>query len=258
MLAANQFVARTLAAARAPLLWRVHEPPTGSKAEELRVFLKKLGIVWSVGDPPDNADYQRLLHAIQRRPEQRYLMYKVLRSLQKARYEARQQGHFGLAFSHYTHFTSPIRRYPDLYIHRLVRRTLRGAAQLATDPARHGPALHALGVHTSAREMAAAEAERASLKLKVCEFLAGRLGDVESGFVSSVTEHGLYVDVPAWRAEGLVHSSLFSDDDYRADPHGTRLTGQRTRRTYRFGQELRVQLVRSDPDRRQIDLALAG
>jgi ribonuclease R len=258
MLAANQFVARTLSAARQPLLWRVHEVPTEAKAEELRQFLKKLGIPWSVGEPPEQVDYQRLLHAIERRPERRYLMYKVLRSLQKARYEARHQGHFGLAFTHYTHFTSPIRRYPDLYIHRLVRRMLRGPAALEHDPARHGPHLEALGVHTSARELTAAEAERASLKLKVCEWLAAHLGDVADGFVSSIAEHGLYVDVPAWRAEGLVHSTQLTDDDYRTDPHRTRLTGQRTRRSFRFGQPLRVQLVRADPDRRQIDFVVAS
>jgi ribonuclease R len=257
MLAANQFVARALAAGRQPLLWRVHETPAGAKADELRLFMKKLGIGWSCGDPPDNADYQRLLHAIERRPERRYLMYKVLRSLQKARYDARQQAHFGLSFSHYTHFTSPIRRYPDLYNHRLVRRLLRGRAALDPDPARHGPELDSLGAHTSARELLAAEAERASLKLKVCEFLVSQVGDIADGFVSSIADHGLYVDVPAWRTEGLVHASQLTDDDYRPDLHHTRLVGSRTRRTFQFGQPLRVQLVRADPDRRQIDLVLA-
>ena len=257
MLAANRVVARSLAGAHLPLLWRGHEPPDGAKADELRLFLKKLGIVWTPGDPPDNADYQRLLHAIERRPERKYLMYRVLRSLQKAQYDARQKAHFGLGFSHYTHFTSPIRRYPDLYNHRLVRRLLGRTPAGASDGARFDTALQELAAHTSRREMLAAEVERASLKLKVCELLAERVGETAAGVVSSVTDHGLYVDVPEWSAEGLVHIAQLRDDDYRPDPYRTRLVGQRTRRSYRFGQAVRVQLVRADPDRRQIDLGLA-
>jgi ribonuclease R len=256
MLAANQAVARTLFAARQPLLWRVHEPPDGAKAEELRRFLKKLGLVWTPADPPDNADYQRLLRAIDRRPERKYLMYRVLRSLQKAQYAARHRGHFGLAFHHYTHFTSPIRRYPDLYVHRLVHRLLGVGVRADADPARFDAALNSLGIRTSASEVTASEAERASLKLKVCEFLTERVGEVEVGFVSSVTDHGLYVDVPAWRAEGLVHVSQMTDDHYEPDLHHTQLVGARTRRAYKFGQALRVRLARVDPDRRQIDLAI--
>jgi ribonuclease R len=253
MLAANRVVARSLAEARRALLWRVHEPPDVQKAEELRLFLKKLGLVWMFGDPPSHADYQRLLRAIARRPEHKYLMYKVLRSLKKAQYDAKHQGHFGLAFSHYTHFTSPIRRYPDLYVHRLVRQLLGGAVS-EIDPERSGGALVELARHTSEREVAAADAERASFKLKVCELLVDRLGESTTGFVSSIADHGFYVDLPEWRAEGLVHQSQLVDDDYQPDLHHTLLRGTRTRRTFHFGQEVRVRLVRVDPDRRQIDL----
>jgi ribonuclease R len=258
MLAANQAVARALAAGRQPLLWRVHETPDGGRADELRLFLKKLGIVWSCGDPPDNADYQRLLRAIERRPEKKYLMYKVLRSLKKAQYDARQQGHFGLAFQQYTHFTSPIRRYPDLYNHRLVRRLLGRPPRTDADPARFGGALRDLGLHTSEREVAAAEAERASFKLKVCELLQDRLGDTTTGYVSSVSDHGLWVDLPEWHAEGRVHVGQMTDDHWQADLHHTRLVGARSRRSIRFGQAVHVQLVRVDPDRRQIDLVLVA
>jgi ribonuclease R len=123
---------------------------------------------------------------------------------------------------------------------------------------RSGEALHELGSYTSRRELLAAEVERASFKLKVCELLSGRIGEIADGFVSSVTDHGLYVDVPAWSAEGLVHVGQMTDDDYRPDLHRTQLVGERTRRSFRFGQALRVQLVRADPDRRQIDLVIAG
>ena len=256
MLVANQAVARTLAEAHQPLLWRVHETPDGRAAEELRLFLKKLGIEWSYTDPPTNQDFQRVLRAIVRRPESKYLMFRVLRSLKKARYDARRKAHFGLAFSQYTHFTSPIRRYPDLYNHRLVRHLLRRGDRALDDPGRRGGALAELGAHTSEREMAAADAERASLKLKVCELLVDRVGEIAPGYISAITDHGLYVDVPAWHAEGLVHVSSLNDDDWVLDPQRTQVRSTRSRRTVRFGQEVRVELRRVDPDRRQIDLAL--
>lgn len=257
MLAANQCVAATLAAARAPLLWRVHETPDSAKAEELRRFLKKLGIVWGPSDPPTQRDYQNLLRAIDRRPERKYLMFRVLRSLKKAQYDARHLGHFGLAFKDYTHFTSPIRRYPDLYIHRLVRRTLGGGASGDAEPARTGGALKELGLHTSAREVAAAEAERASLRLHVCEMLQDKVGEITTGVISAIADHGLYVDLTEWNTDGLVHMSRMTDDDYAPDLHHTAMTGARSRRTWRFGQAVRVLLLRADPDRRQIDLMLA-
>ena len=250
MLAANVTVARALAKSRLPLLWRAHPEPEFQASEELRLFLRKLGMHWTPAEPPTHRDYQNVIGAIARRPERRYLMYKVLRSLQKARYEARHGGHFGLAFSHYTHFTSPIRRYPDLYNHRLVR----GQILESETFQRRGTDLRQLAVHTSACEVRAADAERASLKLKLCELLQDRIGAQTTGFVSSISEYGLYVDLPEWSAEGLLQ---LRDDDYTPDLQRTRLTGARSGRTFRFGQQLRVALVRVDPDRRQIDLGLA-
>jgi ribonuclease R len=257
MLIANQVVARSLAEASLPLLWRIHPEPEFQGTEELRRFLKKLGVHWTPEHPASNRDYQVLLRAIDRRPERRYLMYKVLRSLQKARYERRAHGHFGLAFAQYTHFTSPIRRYPDLYNHRLVRTMLLPDARDEARAIRRAQALSQLGRHTSDRELRAADAERASLKLKLCEFLESRVGETTTGFISSITEFGLYVDMPEWKAEGLVHASRMDDDDYAPDPQRTRLRGAVSGRTFRFGQQVSVRLVRVDPDRRQIDLCLA-
>jgi ribonuclease R len=257
MLAANQAVARSLAAANLPLLWRVHGEPDYQSCEELRLFLKKLGIVWVPENPVTNRDYQVLLRSIDRRPERRYLMFKVLRSLQKARYAGRHHGHFGLAFSQYTHFTSPIRRYPDLYNHRLVRHLIAPDPRAAGDALRTGEALAYLGEHTSEREIRAADAERAALKLKMCEYLQSRLGETTRGYVSSITDYGFYADLPEWNAEGLVHTRDLQDDDYAPDPLRTLLRGSLSGRTFRFGQQVDVRLVRVDPDRRQIDLCLA-
>ncbi|MFQ5601056.1 MAG: S1 RNA-binding domain-containing protein [Candidatus Krumholzibacteriia bacterium] len=122
---------------------------------------------------------------------------------------------------------------------------------------RRGVALTSLADHTSEREIAAADAERASLKLKVCEYLAPRVGEATTGFVSSITEYGFYVDLPEWNAEGMVHARELHDDDYAPDLHRTVLRGNVSRRTFRFGQQVSVRLVRVDPDRRQIDLCLA-
>jgi ribonuclease R len=257
MLAANQVVAGSLAEAGLPLLWRVHGDPDFQSSEELRLFLKKLGIVWAPENPATHHDYQVLLRAIERRPERRYLMYKVLRSLQKARYDARPQRHFGLAIHKYTHFTSPIRRYPDLHNHRLVKTLLAPDPRRDGPALRHGSALADLGRWTSEREVRAAEAERAALKLKMCEYLQARLGESTRGCISSITDFGFFVDLPEWNAEGLVHTSQMHDDDYVPDPERTLLRGSVSRRLFRFGQQVCVRLVRVDPDRRQVDLCLA-
>ena len=256
MLAANCVVARSLDEASLPLLWRTHGEPQFNATEELRLFLKKLGVVWAPENPATNADYQTLLGSIERRPERRYLMYRVLRSLQKAEYARRHLGHFGLAFSHYTHFTSPIRRYPDLHNHRLVRVLLGLATVAEKNVLRHGSALNGLARHTSQREVHAADAERASLKLKVCEFLEPRVGEEARGFISAITDFGLFVDVPDWNSEGLVRYDSMSDDDYEPDLQHTQVRGSVSGRRLRFGQQVSVRLIRVDPDRRQIDLCL--
>jgi ribonuclease R len=261
MLMANQVVARSLARARLPLLWRIHEDPQFQGVEELRQFLRKIGIHWTPSDPVTHRDYQQLLKALKRRPERIYLMYRVLRSLQKARYDARHLPHFGLAFEQYTHFTSPIRRYPDLHNHRLVDLLVRqpdATSKRLPTGFPQAAALHELGDWLSEREVAATEAERSSLKLRVCESLVDRLGEEAQGWVSGISDFGLFIDIPEWGAEGLIHVDSLQDDHYSADPLRTQLRGDVSGRTFRFGQPLRVSLVRVDPDRRQIDLCLAS
>jgi len=257
MLQANQAVARSLVGAGLPLLWRIHEVPEYQNVEELRRFLRKLGIHWEPENPATHADYQRLIRSIERRPERRYLMFKVLRSLQKARYDARHKGHFGLAFSQYTHFTSPIRRYPDLYNHRLVHELLERKNKKGAARTHRGTALSDLGRHTTEREIRAADAERASFKLKLCELLAPRIGEETEGFIASITDFGFYVDLPEWKAEGLVHVRDLGSEDFSIDPQRTVLRGMLSGRRFHFGQSVHVRLVRVDPDRRQIDLCLA-
>jgi ribonuclease R len=258
MLAANCAVASSLNEASLPLLWRIHGEPQFHGTEELRLFLKKLGLVWVPQNPATNRDYQILLRSIERRPERRYLMYRVLRSLQKAEYSRRHLAHFGLAFAQYTHFTSPIRRYPDLHNHRLVRVLLERASAEEKRAMQDASALASLGRHATEREILAAEAERASLKLKVCEFLSTRLGEEARGFISAITDFGFFVDVPEWNAEGLVHYDRMNDDEYAPDTHRTLVRGSASARRLRFGQQVSVRLVRVDPDRRQVDLCLAS
>jgi ribonuclease R len=257
MLQANQAVARSLNDAGLPLLWRIHEVPEYQNVEELRRFLRKLGLHWEPENPATQRDYQRLLRAIERRTERRYLMYKVLRSLQKARYDSRHKPHFGLAFSHYTHFTSPIRRYPDLHNHRLLQSLLNRSERKATSRKLPRAAVGDLGRHTTDREIHAADAERASFKLKLCELLEPRIGEETDGFVSTLTDFGFYVDLPAWKGEGLVHVRDLGSEDFSIDPQRTVLRGMLSGRLIRFGQSVHVRLVRVDPDRRQIDLCLA-
>ena len=261
MLMANQVVARSLAAAHLPLLWRVHENPRLQGVEELRRFLHKLGIQWKPEEPVSHRDYQQLIKVIETRPEKRYLMYRILRSLQKARYDARHHGHYGLAFNQYTHFTSPIRRYPDLHNHRLVGVFIehgQNSSRFLPKGTPTASSAHQLGESLSAREASATDAERASIKLRVCEYLVSHLGEEADGFISGVTEFGIFIDIPEWGAEGLIHVENLKDDHYSSDPEHTQLRGDVSGRTFRFGQRLRVCLVRVDPDRRQIDLGLAS
>jgi ribonuclease R len=199
--------------------------------------------------------FQDVLHQVEGKPEQLVVHKVMLRSLQHARYAPAALGHFGLAVQFYTHFTSPIRRYPDLIVHRVLREVL--AYQELTDGRREilGQQMEENAAQSSKRELVAEEAERETVDLKKVEYIRQFMGDVFDGFVSSVTNFGMFVALPNG-IEGLVHVSSMADDYYLFDDKNYTLTGEHTRKTFRIGDKVRVQLMRASLDDRQIDFEL--
>jgi ribonuclease R len=253
MIAANEATARACGARGLPVLYRVHEPPVRERAEELRDFLARLGQKLPRKKTLAPDDLQHLLERVRGRPEEHLVSTVVLRSLQRARYDGANLGHFGLASEAYLHFTSPIRRYPDLVVHREVVRTL-----VLGQPPRQRDADEAQRVadHASAREQAAAEAERDSVALKKVEFMERHLGDEFDGRISGVTAFGFFVTLDAFFVDGLVHVNTLRDDFYRFQEGSYQLIGDRGRRRYRLGDRVRVQVARVDREMRHVDFLL--
>jgi ribonuclease R len=179
----------------------------------------------------------------------------MLRTMQKARYDAISLGHFGLAAEHYTHFTSPIRRYPDLVVHRMLRESRQGALSDARREELEEE-LPEIGRHTSEMERRADEAERELVQWKKVRFMADKVGDEYEGYVTGVAAYGLFIELIEHYVEGLVHISSMADDYYRFVEQQHVLLGENTRKIYRLGDKVRVQVVRVDMERRQVDLGL--
>lgn len=270
MLAANVATAKFLGKYKVPALYRVHEGPGGEKLRSLREFLRELSLGLGGGDAPQPGDYQHLLAAVADRPDRSVIETVMLRSLQQARYQPDNGGHFGLNYPAYTHFTSPIRRYPDLLVHRAVRALIRSEDECpqaqraeAMKPiprARAYPydlkAMRTLGEHCSVTERRADEAVRDVMAWLKCEFLQERAGEVFPGVVSAVTGFGLFVEIQGVQADGLVHVSSLQNDYYHFDSASHRLIGERTRRVYRLGDRIAVRIARVDLDARKIDLLI--
>ncbi|NJD20510.1 MAG: RNB domain-containing ribonuclease, partial [Gemmatimonadetes bacterium] len=253
MIAANESVARACESRDLPALYRVHAPPVRERTEELREFLARLGLKLPGRKTLRPADLQHLLERVRGRPEEHLVATVTLRSLQRARYDPENLGHFGLASHAYLHFTSPIRRYPDLVVHREVVRTLiLGGPRRERDP----DELQGLAEQASDREQAAAEAERDSVALKKVEFMERHLGDVFDGRISGVTAFGFFVTLDAYFVDGLVHVNSLRDDFYRFTEGSYALVGDRGRRRYRLGDRVRVQVARVDKEARQVDFLL--
>jgi ribonuclease R len=256
MLLANETVAAHLASEGMPSLYRIHEPPDPLKVEEFDAFVTSLG--HSLAAPPGRVSprhFQKLVEKIRGTPEERPIAYLMLRTMQKARYDPINVGHFGLAAGTYTHFTSPIRRYPDLVVHRALRE-LRGAHVTDERKAELDEDLPEVGRHTSERERRAAEAERELVQWKKVRFMADKVGDVFDGYITGVASFGLFVELDAHFVEGMVHISTLADDYYRYSEQSHSLFGENTRRVFRLGDKVRVQVVRVDMERRQIDLGI--
>jgi ribonuclease R len=256
MLLANETVAEFLDTSPVPGLYRVHEQPDPLKVEKFEEFVSSLG--YSLAAPPHAVrprHFQALLQKIHGKPEERPIAVAMLRTMQKARYAPENLGHFGLAFSSYTHFTSPIRRYPDLVVHRLLR-AARHATSKPGEREELREDLPEIARHTSERERRADEAERELVQWKKVRFMSDKVGDEFDGYITGVTSFGLFVELIEHFVEGLVHVSSMADDYYRFLEATHTLRGEHTHKTYRLGDRVRVQVVRVDLEKRQIELGL--
>ncbi len=256
MLLANETVAEHLLRQEVPALFRVHERPDPAKVEAFEEFATSLG--YSLAAPPDAATpghFQRLIEQIRGKPEERPLARLMLRTMRLARYEPDNLGHFGLAAASYTHFTSPIRRYPDLVVHRALRASRRRAPSVER-LRRWSEALPEIARRTSELERRAEEAERELLHWQMVRFMADKVGEEFTGWVVGVTAFGLFVELVEQFVEGLVHVSSMADDYYRYVERHHLWQGESTGKIYRLGDRVQVQLVRVDLEHRQLDLAL--
>ena len=251
MIAANVAAARFLQRQKMPGLYRIHEGPSEDRRNKLRAFLGELGLGLSGGDKPTPKDYTRLLEQIRDRPDAHLIQTVMLRSLAQAVYSPANVGHFGLALDAYAHFTSPIRRYPDLQVHRAIRHALNGGkpAEFPFTPVD----LVGLGEHCSMTERRADEAVRDAVEWLKCEFMLDKVGQTFEGIITGVTGFGLFVELRGVFVEGLIHVTSLRNDYYRFDPVGHRLQGERSGQTYRLGDGVRVRVTRVDLDERKID-----
>jgi ribonuclease R len=256
MLLANETVAEYLEQSLAPAIYRVHEEPDLLKVEQFEEFVASLG--YSLAAPLNAVrprHFQRLLDRIHGTPEEKPIAFLMLRTMQKARYAAENLGHFGLAASCYTHFTSPIRRYPDLAVHRLLRAVRR--KELGDDRiAELEDELPEVARHSSEMERRADDAERELVQWKKVRFMADKIGDEFTGFITGVAPFGIFVELVEHFVEGLVHVSSMADDYYRYLEQTHTLRGENTGKAYRLGDQVAVQVIRVDMERRQIDLGL--
>ena len=251
MLAANEAVAHYLGAQDWPFLYRVHGAPDEAKLEELQQLAASCGHGLVLGKNLHQS-LQALLTEVADRPEGRLISEQLLRSLQQAVYTPHNEGHFGLAAEEYCHFTSPIRRYPDLLVHRVLKRALAGAPKNSVPGI---DVLETLGDECSSRERRAMEAERDLGDLRRCQLMEDRVGEIFTGVISSVTEFGFFVELDDNLVEGLVHVRTLSGDFYHYDPTTLALTGERNRQQFRVGMSLQVKLERVDTARRRIDFS---
>lgn len=249
MILANEAVDREARRRKLPFIHRVHEPPDPSRVEQLRVFLGTLGV--KIPERPAPKDLQRAIDRFDGRPEENLVSTVVLRSMKRARYSERPLGHFGLATDHYAHFTSPIRRYADLVVHRLL---IRGIVRGERLPEEMGTEyLPAVARQTSQRERVAVDAERDSIDLKKVAFMRHRVGESFEGTVSSVTSFGFFVLLDRYFVEGLVHVSSLEDDYYVFLEDQFALVGEHKRRRFRLGDRVTVRVASVDMERRKID-----
>ncbi|HZI82763.1 MAG TPA: ribonuclease R [Casimicrobiaceae bacterium] len=252
MLAANVCAATYLIASKHPTLFRIHEGPTPEKLQALKEFLTGSGLSLSGGESPTPKDYAKLLAKIRGRPDESLLQTVLLRSLQQAVYGPDNAGHFGLGYDAYTHFTSPIRRYPDLLIHRALKACLAGTRYQPS-----GASWTELGVHCSLTERRADEATRDVENWLKCYFMQDRVGETFAGTISGVTHFGLFVTLDGLNIDGLVHVTELGPDYFHFEPVRHALVGERTGISWRLADRIRVKVARVDLEQTKIDFVLA-
>ena len=254
MVTANTAAARFLIRKKIPHLLRVHDGPTTDKLLTLRTFLSGLGLQLGGGNKPTPRDYMILIEQTKDRPDAHLIQTVLLRSLSQAVYTPEKKGHFGLALDAYTHFTSPIRRYPDLLIHRAIRHCLQGKKP---ETFYYGfPDMVTLGEQCSANERRADEATRDVVSWLKCEFMMDKVGEDFPGIISAVTSFGFFVELNDIYVEGLVHISSLGEDFFHFDPQNYQLKGERTGVRYRLGDPVQVTIARVDLDEKKIDFNL--
>lgn len=264
MISANICAANFVEKRKEPCLFRIHTAPTPEKLKSFRSFLGELGLILEGGEEPTTADYAKLLRKIQGRPDFELIQTMLLRSLNQAVYDPVNQGHFGLALSEYSHFTSPIRRYPDLALHRAIKYLLarekdRSSKRKTTDQGGYHYSLEEvnfLGEHCSMTERRADEATRDVADWLKCEFMQDHVGEEFNGTISTVTGFGLFVRLEDLFIDGLVHISSLHNEYYQFDQTNQRLIGENTGTIYRLGDKVKIKVMSVDLDSRQIDFEL--
>ena len=259
MLLANRSVAAKIAIVpkgRKPKVfpYRIHDVPDPEKMEKLSAFIARFGYkIRTEGTKTEvSKSPNRLLSDVKGKKEENVVEMVALRAMMKARYSIHNIGHYGLMFQYYTHFTSPIRRYPDTLVHRLLTRYEQGGRSV------NATKYEELCEHASNMEQLAATAERASIKYKQVEFMADRIGQEFDGTVSGVTEFGLYVEVDESKCEGMIPLRMLLDDYYEFDERNFCLVGRRFRKRYGLGDKVRIRVERANLERRQLDFALVS
>lgn len=259
MLLANRTVAEAIGKvpkgkAKKAFVYRVHDLPDSEKMNDVSKFVRRLGYSLKTdgtrGQLTDSIN--SMLHKAKDKPEENLISTITIRAMAKAVYTTRNIGHYGLAFSYYTHFTSPIRRYPDVMVHRLLERYLAGGRSV------NQKKLEEMCRHSSDMEMTAANAERASIKYKQAEFLGDRLGMEYDGTISGINKFGIYVEIDENKCEGMVPFRDFDDDFYEFDEKNYCARGRSTHKIYRLGDPLRIRIASVNMEKRQVDFALIG
>ncbi len=258
MLLANKAVARFVGKeknenGKVPFVYRVHDLPNQEKLIDFSLFAQKFGYKIQFDNPKQIArDLNRLMKELEGKPEEAVLQQLAIRTMAKAIYTTNNIGHYGLGFEYYTHFTSPIRRYPDVMVHRLLARILNDKKLPTAED------LEFRCKHSSERERAAAEAERASVKYKMAEFMLDRIGEHFSGVISGVKNWGIYVEIPSYNCEGLIRVETMQDDNYSYNERKLCMVGLRRGHVYQLGDRIEVKLTGVDIEKKTIDFELAA